>query len=34
MNNKLVSLKVDRITLHNNSFLGINIQYMIENTID
>lgn len=34
MNNKLVSLKVDGVTRHNKSFLGINVQYMLENTMD
>jgi len=34
MNNKLVSLKVDGVTRNNKSFLGINVQYMLENTMD
>jgi len=34
MNNKLVSLKVDGVTRHNKSFLGINVQYMLENIMD
>ncbi|KAL5246159.1 hypothetical protein ACI65C_013567 [Semiaphis heraclei] len=34
MDNKLVSLKVDGVTRHNKSFLGINVQYMLGNTMD
>jgi len=34
MTNKLVSLKVDGVTRHNKSFLGINVPYMFENTMD
>lgn len=34
MTNKLVSLKVDGVARHNKSFLEINVQYMLENTMD
>jgi len=33
MKNHMVSLKVDVVTRHNRSFLGINVQYMFGDTM-
>jgi len=34
MKNHMVSLKIDGVTRHNRSFLGINVQYMFGDTMD
>lgn len=34
MKNRMVSLKIDGVTRHNRSFLGINVQYMFGDTMD
>lgn len=33
MRNHLISLKVDGVTRHSRSFLGINVQYMYGDTM-
>lgn len=34
MKNHMVSLKIDGVTCHNRSFLGINVQYMFSDAMN